>query len=338
MNSKEIDILNIILIVVSLAVAFQVPFGLLIFSYAFLGPLHYLTEINWLKEKQYFVKETKWIWLFIILASIVTIPVMLKLNTFSGFNKITWIKTISDFANQAYDEVIMILLLLAIGLIYFKNKLHLTLFLSISIVLSISVLHYFSDFAIFISIFIPTLIHVFIFTLLFMIYGTMKSKTTPGIIAIVLLALTPLFIMMSKINPMDYANVSAYTIDSYNKSNFTVLNTQIAKWFIPVEGNSFRLLSVLGIKIQIFVAFAYTYHYLNWFSKTSIIRWDKNLSRSKVITILSIWGICLLVYLYNFRVGFIVLTFISLLHVFLEFPLNMTSIREIIHKIKPRSA
>lgn len=77
MNTKETDILNIILIIISLALAFHMPFGLLLFSYAFLGPLHYLTEINWLKEKKYFIEETKWIWLFIVLAMVLTIPILL---------------------------------------------------------------------------------------------------------------------------------------------------------------------------------------------------------------------------------------------------------------------
>jgi hypothetical protein len=57
MNTKDIDLINVLLIIISLALAFNVPFGLFIFSYVLLGPLHYLTEINWLREKSYFVKS-----------------------------------------------------------------------------------------------------------------------------------------------------------------------------------------------------------------------------------------------------------------------------------------
>jgi hypothetical protein len=335
MNTKETDILNIILIVISLALAFQIPFGLLLFSYAFLGPLHYLTEINWLKEKKYFVKDTNWIWLFISLALVLTIPVLLNLDIFSSFSKVPEINRGKSFLDNSYDEIFMTSILFAVGLIYFKNKVHLLLFLIISSVISVLFLNYFAEYSIFIAVFIPTLIHVFIFTLLFMIYGTIKSKTTPGVIAIILLILVPIIIMLSKINPADYQDLNEATITSYLGSSFGTLNYTIANWFDPINDPSkFMLLSILGIKIQIFVAFAYTYHYLNWFSKTSIIRWDKSLSKQKIITILVIWLVSVSIYLYNFKVGFIVLTFLSLIHVFLEFPLNMTSIKVILGKIK----
>ncbi|WP_309642375.1 hypothetical protein [Flavobacterium sp.] len=334
MNTKETDILNIILIIVSLALAFNVPYGLLIFSYAFLGPLHYLTEINWLKEKRYFIQETKWMWLFIALAVISTIPVILNLDVFSDFNKMPEIKKVKFFIANCFDEVFMILILFAIGLIHFKNKIHLSLFLIASIIVSILFLNYLTDYSMFVVVFVPTLIHVFLFTLLFMIYGTIKSKTTPGIIAIILLLLVPVIIMVSKINPMEYNTVTEFTKDSFRKSSFGSLNFRIAQWLAPIKPEQFGLLSVLGIKIQIFVAFAYTYHYLNWFSKTSIIRWDKSLTKSKIITILVIWLVSVSIYLYNFKVGFIVLTFLSLIHVFLEFPLNMTSIKVILEKVK----
>jgi hypothetical protein len=335
MNTKETDIINIILIIISLALAFQMPFGLLLFSYAFLGPLHYLTEINWLKEKKYFIKETKWIWLFVALAMVLTIPILLTLDIFTNLIKNPKINSSKVFLDNLYDEIFLISILFTIGLIYFKNKIHLTLFLIVSTIVSILFLNYFTDYSIFIAVFVPTLIHVFVFTLLFMIYGTIKSKTTPGIIAIILLILVPIIIMLSKINPIEYQNLSDTTINSYLGSSFGTLNYTISNWFEPKNDPSeFMLLSILGIKIQIFVAFAYTYHYLNWFSKTSIIRWDKSLSKSKIITILVIWFVSVSIYLYNFKVGFIVLTFLSLIHVFLEFPLNMTSVKVILEKVK----
>ena len=44
--TKKIDLLNIGLIALSLIIAIMLPFRLFSFSYAILGPLHYLTEIN----------------------------------------------------------------------------------------------------------------------------------------------------------------------------------------------------------------------------------------------------------------------------------------------------
>ena len=36
--------------------AFIMPFEVFLFAYAFMGPLHYLTEISWLHDRQYFAK------------------------------------------------------------------------------------------------------------------------------------------------------------------------------------------------------------------------------------------------------------------------------------------
>lgn len=332
MNAKEIDIVNVILIIVSLTLAFNLPFQLFLFSYAFLGPLHYTTEINWLKEKNYFLKDTKWIALFILCSLLVALPLFLKLELPGHINKMNWAARTARFLSSASDEILLSAIVTTIGLIYFKKTTHLLLFLIPALIATYFILNYFPDFALFTAIFVPTLIHVYLFTLLFMIYGTLNSKSTPGIIAIVLVMAAPLIIMLSKINPTEYLPITENVVKSYNSTSFGILNFGVAKFLLPSEHANAGLLSVTGIKIQIFIAFAYTYHYLNWFSKTSIIGWNKNLSKSKLITITAIWLLSIILYLYSYRVGFIALLFLSLVHVFLEFPLNITSIKGIIAK------
>ena len=49
----------------ALVLALKIPFELFLFSYAVLGPLHYLTEINWLKERNYFAKNKKVFWVML---------------------------------------------------------------------------------------------------------------------------------------------------------------------------------------------------------------------------------------------------------------------------------
>src|SRR5437762_6342156 len=56
-NTDKINYLNIGLMLLSLGVAFRFPFELFLFSYAVLGPLHYLTEISWLHERKYFTES-----------------------------------------------------------------------------------------------------------------------------------------------------------------------------------------------------------------------------------------------------------------------------------------
>jgi len=56
-NTTSINQLNIALMLISCVVAMFVPFQLFLFSYAFLGPAHYLTEISWLHKRHFFTKR-----------------------------------------------------------------------------------------------------------------------------------------------------------------------------------------------------------------------------------------------------------------------------------------
>ena len=54
------------------------PFETFLFAYAFLGPLHYLTEISWLHDRQYFSKG-KYDFTFLLI-----IGVVLSIAAFAG--------------------------------------------------------------------------------------------------------------------------------------------------------------------------------------------------------------------------------------------------------------
>ena len=88
--------------------------------------------------------------------------------------------------------------------------------------------------------------------------------------------------------------------------------------------------------MQIFIAFAYLYHYLNWFSKTTVIGWHKGLTKKRSLIILMIWLTCIALFAWNYRIGILSVTFLSTLHIFVEFPLNMVSIRSIAQVIGHR--
>src|SRR5260370_41871550 len=55
-STQWIDILNFFLIWFTLVLALAWPFQLFLFSYIVIGPLHYLTEINWLDKQKYFLQ------------------------------------------------------------------------------------------------------------------------------------------------------------------------------------------------------------------------------------------------------------------------------------------
>jgi len=55
-STEKIDVLNIGLMLFSCVIAILLPFELFLIVYAILGPLHYLTEISWLHDRNYFSK------------------------------------------------------------------------------------------------------------------------------------------------------------------------------------------------------------------------------------------------------------------------------------------
>ena len=333
MNSKSIDILNIGLVLFSLVLAILIPFKLFLFAYAILGPLHYLTEINWLKDKKYFIKTKKiWLIIFVIFALFIAFYNILNSisQTYSG---------IRDILGIFYSSTNLLLLtgfLFAISLIFLKKSSQIILALAGSFAFSYALNFYLPDSILFISLFLPSLIHVYIFTILFILYGALKSNSKFGIYNVLLLLLVPIIIYYLPLNSLEY-KPSKTTIETFSASNMTIISSSLAKLFNQIQNGKFYPLSSTGIKIQIFVSFAYTYHYLNWFSKTSIIGWKNALTTKSSILILSVWILSIAVYTYDYKTGFMALLFLSILHVFLEFPLNTVTVKEVYNSILSKS-
>lgn len=328
-NTKAIDLLNIGLIFISLVIAFEIPFELFLFSYAVLGPLHYLTEINWLKDKNYFVKERKWVWVFILIAALITIPVVLKVPGFKTTNGDRLLGYIHKLGKEFFFSIFFITFLFSISLVYLSKWHNILVAFIASILLAVFIIKFKLFTLAFFGMFLPTILHVYLFTLLFMIYGTIKTKNFAGIIGCFFLLLCPLIICAFPINMQNY-QVSEKVQTTFLKSDFQNISSYIAQLMggLAPDGK-FYLISATGIKIQIFIAFCYTYHYLNWFSKTSIIRWNKNISKGKLALVLAVWCSALLLYWHDYKIGFAALFTLSLIHVFFEFPLNVISVQGI---------
>lgn len=70
LTGRQIDYLNILLLGLAFVVALLVPFEAFLFSYAVLGPLHYITEISWLNQRDFFLSKRRHA-AFLILACLV---------------------------------------------------------------------------------------------------------------------------------------------------------------------------------------------------------------------------------------------------------------------------
>ena len=325
MDTSKVEKLNIFLIIISALVAFIFPFELFLFSYIVLGPLHYLTELYWLKERNFFTVQK------IDKSILITASILIFVASIIGtiWNYIQFFNTtiLSFFATYYYYGISFVIIFsLAFTLIqtelFSKNKLLEKIIVCFLIAAALSSV---AGLKLFFAVMITTLVHVFIFTLLFIWFGALKSKNFLAKFNLYLyISLVALLFLLPSFEPIFELN--NWVIPIFNASNFNFAHTTFNKLFSVSQDFSFG--NSWSIKLQRFIAFAYTYHYLNWFSKVEIIGWHK-LEAKKIIVIICIWITALSLYSINYTLGFTSLLFLSILHVIMEFPLNGIIIKNI---------
>lgn len=310
MPKINIDILNIFLILFSGIFAFVFPFQTFLFVYAVLGPLHYLTELNWLQQRNYFLKDITNVYYLlapiVIIGSIVYIPTLYIYKPLLPFLIFfTFLVSIFNTSeNQKFYKNWRFFFILFVGFLtslYFNNYFH----------------------SVF-SIFLPTLIHVFIFTGIFILSGFLKTKNKWSLATLIIFISTSLCLMIFNLkSPFMMENIQNiyHSFEKLNAALFSIFNKDVL-------ASQDIYFSSFGIKIMQFISFAYTYHYLNWFSKTAVIQWHKT-TKIKIVAIILIWLASILLYLYNYKTGLYWLYLLSLTHVILEFPLNITSVKNL---------
>ena len=195
-STKQVDYLNILLLVLSLFFAVLFPFELFLIAYAILGPLHYLTEINWLHKKNYFTKTKGIVWVFTVLALFFSLPFLLKLPVLETLQSEKPVAFLAKHTNN----LVYFALLLSIALIVFKTKIQQIIFILIGVMLAVFSKGKISN-NLLVGGFLTTLIHVYLFTVLFMIYGALKSKSKVGILALSLILIVRILLFSTNISP-----------------------------------------------------------------------------------------------------------------------------------------
>lgn len=353
----RINVINIGLMLLSVIAAFAMPFEVFLFAYAVLGPLHYLTEISWLHDRQYFAKGKYDFVILLVIGVLISFAAYANQYNFSNV-VVDWY-----YQNNLYGKLLAIALFGGLAMAFVKNipvKLICLLLIFAFVNNWFTPKDYTQDGEPFLketkSIFvitslIPTLIHVFVFTGLFMLYGALKSRSKSGLLSVLFFAICP-FLLFFLFKDNQFITVSEYGRNAYyaNGDGFWDLNLDIIKRFtnepIPLLKDSLGqqlyyktgepaidfkaslpviFSSQTGILIMRFIAFAYTYHYLNWFSKTEVIKWHK-VPKMRFVAVVFLWVAALVTYAIDYALGLQVLFFLSFCHVLLEFPLNWTSI------------
>jgi hypothetical protein len=288
------DAIHLGLMLAALGITYLVPFELLLLSYVVLGPAHYFTEISWLHDRKYFLPHRS---VPIVLATIAVIAALI--DNASWFGLVMWLAfvvcALLAAAATALQGTALVIVAIWLTAVMAMNG------------SSLAVL----------GILLPTLIHVSVFTLVFMVLGAIRSGSK-------MQAMLTLFYLVA-IAVLLAAPPSAST----QISAFAKVGQEYFSNVAPALG---RLLGVRDLKLDTgltsLLAFVYTYHYLNWFIKADVIRWT-DISRARLAVIVAASAASTALYFYDYTFGFTVLLAISLIHVVLEFPLNSLALRQL---------
>ena len=167
------------------------------------------------------------------------------------------------------------------------------------------------------GILIPTLIHVSLFTLVFMTLGALRSGSRAQAMLVALYLVAVAIILLAP----PTAEVRIASFARAGQEYFGNLGPALGRLFgIPDLKLDTRLTSLL--------AFVYTYHYLNWFIKADVIRWA-DVPKARLALMAAASAVSTALYFYDYAFGFTFLLALSLVHILLEFPLNSLALREL---------
>lgn len=288
------DAVHLGLMLTALGLTYLVPFELLLLSYVVLGPAHYATEISWLHDRKYFLPRRG---IAIALAAVAIAAALIDNASWFGF---------------AMWSAFVVCALLAAT----TTALQATLLFMVAVLLTGIMLSNGASIAV-LGILLPTLIHVSLFTLVFMMLGAFRSgQKMQWVLVGLYLAAIALILL---------APPSARTLIP----SFAAAGHEYFANVGPALGRLFGIPDLLlDTRLTSLLAFVYTYHYLNWFIKAEVIRWNA-MTRGRLALVVAASAASTALYFYDYAFGFTILLALSLAHIVLEFPLNSLALRQL---------
>lgn len=325
MTTDQVNYMNIGLMILAGIVALFLPFELFLFSYVILGPLHYLTELSWLHKRQYFFPGKRDYFVLALLSLVILSPAFLRVYyNLSGQTDLSS-NALYIHVKEAGRVMVFVSFAVAAVLVFVRNGYMRAIAIALAFIIGF-VFREHLFITILFALFVPTLIHVFIFTGAFILVGALKGRSVSGILSLIVFISCSVALFLIHRHPV---NNSGTNITSAYDAGFSRVNAQLFAVFLHQHPSRNDLYySHIGILVMRFIAFAYTYHYLNWFSKTSVIKWHQVPKRSLAL-VLILWILSVLLYFTSYITGLAVLYFLSMLHVIFEFPLNFQTFKEI---------
>jgi hypothetical protein len=293
----RINYLNVGLMLGSAALACLLPFEVFLVSYAVLGPLHYLTQISWLHDRGHFTTG-RWDW--VPLAALAVLALDTAYPRWVGWPLVAFAAlaagTAAAFVRSGTIKLAVLAACAALAWPLARWEPAMLWFGS----------------------FLPTVIHVYVFTGLFVLAGTLKTRSRSGYLSLAVFLACGIGLLL--VQPATDYEPSTWALQNLGPFGGTI--DGLAR-LMPGEGRHPALMA-----IGRFLAFAYTYHYLNWFSKTEVIRWHR-ISGARLASIAALWLASVALYLVDYATGLAALFFLSTAHVYLEFPLDARTVAEL---------
>jgi len=294
---RRADAVHLAAMLAAWGVAYVVPFELLVLAYVVLGPLHYTTEISWLHDRGYFLEHRG----ALALAAIGLGAALIDNASWFGFAMWSALVIAAFLAAARSAAQGVILLVVALGL----TALMYVRWPALAIV----------------GVLLPTVIHVSAFTLIFMGLGAWRARSAAqGWLVVAYLAGIAVILVAPP--------AAATAMPLYGKIAQDYFHT------VPLAlGALFGVGEIhLDGRLTAFLAFIYTYHYLNWFIKAEVIRWA-DIPPARWLLVGAVSAASTSFYFYDYALGFSVLLALSLVHVVLEFPLNTQAARQLAEAI-----
>lgn len=318
-NASPSDFLNTATLILSFILACIIPFDLILLSYAFLGPLHYLTQISWMQKRSFFNGYKLFPWIaaafsvaFTVIYLFFVENVQFGLVEAEGF----------AFYNNLFGYIFYTSFIVAILSLTDETFIRKFLYLIGSQLLFVLMYFQWQEFILALALLVPTIIHVYVFTWAFMLDGAIKSKSIIGYFNCAFMIFLGVLIMIVL---SEDGNTVWLDLTYVNIGYFTPAAEYIQRLFASFGETG----GAAGIG---FLSFAFTFHYLNWFSKINVIRWhDVSKRRMLLIVGLSLFSVSL--FLYDYYTGLLVLIFLSIYHIITEFPLNILTFKSLLGRV-----
>lgn len=322
---RKVEWINIGLMILCALGARLFPYELLVGSFLILGPAHYLTQISWMRDRNYFVASKQvgpWGWLlpfgFLWLSALGVVSSPIGSIFVFGLLCCLWVGycwACLDPKSKTSTVVIKTISLLIIS------------FIPTFIIIIFNLPTKFPNWWIFglpflLGVLLPTFLHVFAFSAAFMLSGYRKSKEPASMASFALLIGGVITLIFWPMNPQPLPEALRPTLDFFRP--LIELLSQTGEIFGPFKFGSAteEYLMAFSSQIASVLAFIYTYHYLNWFSKVEILRWNK-MDRPRFVGVVACYAGVLTLMAFSFGTGLVLAIYLANVHMLLEIPLDM---------------